>query len=106
MILTTTENVHGREVAENLGLVLGSTVRAKHLGRDILAGLKGLVGGEVEQYTQLLQDARRMAIERMTEQAESLEADAIVTVRFVTNTVSPNMSELLAYGTAVKLTKP
>ena len=103
MIVTNTETVPDREIAEILGLVRGNTVRAKHIGRDILAGLKGIVGGEIRQYTELLIDAREQALKRMIGEGQKLGADAIVNVRFVTSMVASTMSELLVYGTAVKL---
>ena len=108
MIVTNTETVPDREIAEILGIVRGNTVRAKHIrakhiGRDILAGLKGIVGGEIRQYTELLIDAREEALKRMIEEGQKLGADAIVNIRFVTSMVASTMSELLVYGTAVKL---
>ena len=103
MIVVTTETVPGREIGEVLGLVQGNTIRAKHLGRDIAAGFKNLVGGELRGYTELLTEARREAIERMLAQAQQLGADAIVNVRFTTSAVTSGAAELYAYGTAVKL---
>ena len=103
MIVTNTETVPGREVSEILGIVRGNSVRAKHIGRDIMAGLKGIVGGEIEGYTELLSDAREESHKRMITSAQSLGADAILNVRFVTSMVAQTMSEMLAYGTAVKL---
>jgi len=103
MIVTTTETVPSRQIVEILGVARGNTVRAKHVGKDILAGLKSIVGGEIRQYTDLLRDAREQAYARMVEDAEALNADAVVNVRFVTSMVSQMMSELLAYGTAVRL---
>jgi len=103
MILTNTEYVHGRELSESMGLVRGNTVRAKHIGKDIIASLRSIVGGEVSEYTELLTDARNEAMKRMIAEAEELGADAIVNVRFETSNVLQGMSELLAYGTAVKL---
>ena len=103
MIISTSENIPNKNVVEILGIVEGSTVRAKHIGKDILAGFKNLVGGEVKQYTELLNDAREEAMSRMKENAENLGADAIVYVRIVTSMVSQMASEILIYGTAVKL---
>jgi uncharacterized protein YbjQ (UPF0145 family) len=103
MITTNTETVPGREIAHVLGIVRGNTVRAKHIGRDIMAGLKGVLGGEISGYTELLTEARDQAFARMVEQAVHLGADAVVSVRFVTSMVAQTMSEMLAYGTAVKL---
>jgi uncharacterized protein YbjQ (UPF0145 family) len=90
-------------VAEILGVVRGNSVRAKHIGRDIMAGLKGIVGGEISGYTELLADSREEANKRMINEAEALGADAILNVRFVTSMIAQTMSEMLAYGTAVKL---
>lgn len=103
MIIVNTEYIPGREVQQVLGLVQGNTIRAKHLGRDIAAGFKNLVGGELKGYTELLTEARRQALERMMAQAEQLGADAIVNVRFTTSAVSQGAAELYAYGTAVRL---
>ena len=103
MIITNTETVPGREVSEILGMVRGNSVRAKHIGRDIMAGLKSIVGGEIKGYTELLADAREEASKRMIREAENLGADAVLNVRFVTSMVASTMSEMLAYGTAVKL---
>lgn len=103
MIITNTDSVPNREVTEILGVVRENSVRAKHIGRDLMAGLKGIVGGEISGYTELLADSREEAYKRMTEDAESLGADAILNVRFVTSMIAQTMSEMLAYGTAVKL---
>ncbi|WP_158057810.1 YbjQ family protein [Halorussus halophilus] len=103
MIVTNTETVTGREITENLGLVRGNTVRARNVGRDITQGLRNIAGGELKAYTTLLSDAREQAIGRMQAEAEELEADAIVNVRFVTAEVTNGGAELLAYGTAVRL---
>ena len=103
MIVVNTELVPGRPVTELLGLVQGNTIRAKHVGRDIAASFKNLVGGELKGYTELLTEARRQAIERMMAQAEQLGADAIVNVRFTTSAVASGAAELYAYGTAVRL---
>ena len=103
MILSTAEFVAGHDTVEVLGIVRGSTVRARHLGRDITAGLKNLVGGEVKSYTELMVDAREQAIERMIVDAEGLGADAVVCVRFTTSAVMSGASEILAFGTAVRL---
>lgn len=103
MIFVTTEGITGREVAEVLGTVRGSTVRARNIGRDVFAGLKNLVGGEISEYTKLLADAREQAISRMLADAQSLGADAVVNVRFNTSQVMQGAAEMLAYGTAVKL---
>ncbi|MGB0429111.1 MAG: YbjQ family protein [Bacteroidia bacterium] len=103
MIISNTETVAGKELTETLGLVRGSTVRARNIGRDIFAGLKNLVGGEISEYTRLLAEAREESLFRMKQDAEKLGADAIVNVRFTTSAVSQGMAEILAYGTAVKL---
>lgn len=103
MLITSTETIPGKEITELLGVVRGSTVRARNIGRDIIASLKNVVGGEVSEYTQLLADSREEAISRMLKDAENLKADAIVNVRFMTSTVMQGMAEILAYGTAVKL---
>jgi uncharacterized protein YbjQ (UPF0145 family) len=103
MIVVTTETIQNKQITESLGIARGSTVRARHLGRDIFAGLKNLVGGEISEYTKLLADAREEAIQRMILDAESLGADAIVNVRFTTSAVSQGAAEILAFGTAVKL---
>ena len=103
MIVSTTENVPGREVAEILGLVTGNIVQAKHIGRDIQAGLRSIVGGRVGGYTEMLSEARAEATALMVGEAQRLNADAVVNVRYTTSAISDGMSEILAYGTAVKL---
>ena len=105
MILSSRETLEGYEVLETLGLVRGNTVRVRHLGNDIMAGLKNLVGGEISAYTELFADAREQAIDRMIADAEELGADAILSIRFTTSLVMKGGSEILAYGTAVKLRK-
>ena len=101
MILVNTEMIPGYRVLETKGLVQGNTIRAKHLGRDIAAGLKNLVGGELKGYTELLTESRRQAIERMIGQAQQLGANAVVNVRFTTSAVTQGAAELYAYGTAM-----
>ena len=101
MIVVNTESVPGYRIVELKGLVQGNTIRAKHLGSDIGAGLKNLVGGEIRAYTELMSEARREATERMLEQARQLGADAVVNVRFTTSQVAGGAAELYAYGTAV-----
>ena len=101
MLLATTENIPGKRVTEVKGLVQGSTIRARHVGRDIMASLRTIVGGEVTEYTRLLAESRTVAIERMVGRAEALDANAIIGVRYVTSMVMSGASELLAYGTAV-----
>ncbi|MCK4908509.1 MAG: YbjQ family protein [Planctomycetes bacterium] len=103
MIVTNTETVPGHTIKEHLGLVQGSTVRAKHVGRDIMAGLKNIVGGELKGYTELLNEARQEALNRMLENAKKLKANAVVNVRFATSSVTQGASELFAYGTAVTI---
>lgn len=105
MILTTSDQIPGQQIKETLGLVKGSTIRAKHIGKDILAGLRSLVGGEIKEYVEALNDAREEAIKRMVKDAEEIGAEAIVAVRFTTSQVMAGAAELLVYGTAVKLVK-
>jgi uncharacterized protein YbjQ (UPF0145 family) len=103
MIVTTTPDFPGREVLEVIGIVRGNTIRARHVGKDITAFVKNLVGGEIQEYTKLLAESREQALDRMREEAEKLGADAVISMRFVTANVTQGASELLAYGTAVKL---
>ena len=103
MIIVNTETVPGYEIVELCGLVQGNTIRAKHVGRDIAASLKNIVGGELKGYTELLTEARREALERMMAQAQQLRADAVVNVRFSTSAITQGAAELYAYGTAVRL---
>jgi uncharacterized protein YbjQ (UPF0145 family) len=103
MLMTTTFDVPGREVSEVLGIVRGNTIRARHLGSDIGAGLKSLVGGEIKGYVKAMTAAREEAVERMVTEAESLGADAIVGVRLTGSQIMAGAAEILAYGTAVKL---
>ncbi len=105
MIITTSDNLPQHKIIEVIGIVEGSTVRAKHIGKDILAGFKNLIGGEVKQYTELLNDARKEAMSRMEKNAKLMDADAIINVRIVTSMVSQMASEILIYGTAVKIDK-
>ncbi len=101
--LSNTETIPGKQIVEFYGVVTGNTVRAKHIGKDILAGLKNIVGGELKAYTELLQDSRLEATERMVKQAESMGANAVVNVRFATSSIAQGASELFAYGTAVRV---
>lgn len=101
MILTTINTVPNKRIVEHYGLVQSSTVRAKHVGRDIMASLKNLFGGELRGYTELLQEARSEAIARLEEQAKELGANAVVNIRLATSTVTPGAAEILCYGTAV-----
>ena len=103
MLCSNTEEIPGQQIVEFYGVVTGSTVRSKHVGRDILAGFKNLVGGELKGYTELLQEARTEALDRMMEQAHSVGANAVVNVRFGTSSVAQGAAELFAYGTAVKV---
>ncbi len=103
MILSNLESIPYRTVSKQLGLVQGSTVRAKHVGKDILAGLKNVFGGELKAYTELLQEARKEAVERMVQEADAIGADAILNIRFSTSSVTQGAAELFAYGTAVVL---
>ena len=103
MILVTTDAVPGREVARVLGLVRGNTIRARHVGADIMAHLRNAAGGEVHEYTKMLAEAREQAIDRMLEEARALGADAVVAVRFSTSEVMKGAAEMMCYGTAVTL---
>lgn len=103
MIITNIEYIPNREIQEHFGVVSGSTVRAKHLGRDIMAGVKNVFGGELKGYTELLSESRDEALERMKEQAKSLGANAILNVRFSTSSVAEGAAELYVYGTAVRV---
>ncbi len=103
MIVTSTNYIANKKIIHQYGVVSGNTVRAKHLGRDIAAGLKTLVGGEIRGYTEMLADARKQAMYRMVQEAQNLNADAVINVRYATSMVAQGMSEILAYGTAVKI---
>ena len=103
MIVTTTQDIPGREITEILGLARGNSVRARHAGRDIMAGLRNIVGGEISEYAKLQAETREMATRRMIQFAESLGADAVVGIRYTTSMITSGASEILAYGTAVKL---
>ncbi len=103
MLISTTDFIPGKEIIEVLDIARGSTVRARNVGRDIFAGLKSLIGGEISEYTELMAAAREQSIDRMVADAESIGADAIINVRFTTAQVMQGASEILAYGTAVKL---
>jgi len=101
MIITTSGQVEGKAIVKTVGLVRGSTIRARHLGRDIMAGLRGMVGGEITEYTKMMAEAREEAIQRMVEDAEKKGANAVVSMRFATSMVMQNAAEVLAYGTGV-----
>jgi uncharacterized protein YbjQ (UPF0145 family) len=103
MLITTQDNFVDHEIVETLGIVRGNTIRARHVGRDILAGFRQLVGGEIREYTKMLAESREQSIDRMIAEAQSKGADGIVCLRFMTSAVMRNAAELLAYGTAVKL---
>jgi len=101
LIIVTSDRIEGKKTVKTLGMVKGSTIRARHVGRDIVAGLRSIVGGEIAEYTKLMAEAREQAIQRMVEQAEEMGANAILETRFVTSMVMSGASELLVYGTAV-----
>ncbi len=101
MLMSTTETIEGRRIIKHLGLVKGNTIRARHIGRDIMAGLRNMVGGEITDYTKMMAESREQALDRMTEDAQNLGANAIVGVKFATSMVMQSASEILAYGTAV-----
>ena len=103
IILTNIESVPGLTIVEHYGLVSGNTIRAKHVGRDIMAGLKNIVGGELKGYTELLTESRQEALERMVQQARSMGANAVINVRFATSAITQGAAELYVYGTAVKV---
>ena len=101
MIVATTDTIVGKKIGRTLGLVRGNTIRSRHLGRDILAGLRNIVGGEIHEYTKMLAETREQALDRMVEQAREIGADAVVGLRFATSEMMNGASELMAYGTAV-----
>jgi uncharacterized protein YbjQ (UPF0145 family) len=101
MIITTSEQIEGKTIVKTIGLVKGSTIRARHLGRDIMAGLRGVVGGEITEYTKMMAESREQALQRMEEKAEAAGANAVIALRFTTSMVMQNASEILAYGTGV-----
>ena len=103
MIYTTTPDVPGREIVEILGVITGNVVQSKHVGKDIGAALKTIVGGEIKSYTEMLTEARQTAINRLVQEAHRLNADAVVNLRFATSSIMSGSAEILAYGTAVKL---
>ncbi len=101
MIIITAERIEGKNITRTVGLVRGSTIRARHVGRDIMAGLRGVVGGEITDYTKMMAESREQALQRMVEDAEKQGANAIVGLRFTTSMIMQNASEILAYGTGV-----
>ena len=103
MIIANTDFIPGREVTQVLGLVRGNTVQAKHVGKDMVAGFRSFVGGEIKEYTNMLSEAREIALKRMEQKAEKLGADAVINVRYMTSSVMASAAEILCYGTAVKL---
>ncbi len=103
MLYVNTETIAGKMITESLGIARGSTVRSRNIGRDLFAGLKNIIGGEIEEYTKLQADAREQALSRMLDDARRLGADAVVAVRFTTSVVTQGASEILAFGTAVKI---
>ena len=103
MIITTSAQIEGKAITRTIGLVKGSTIRARHVGRDIMAGLRGMVGGEISEYTKMMAEAREEAIQRMVEDAEKQGANAVVSMRFATSMIMQNAAEVLAYGTGVVL---
>lgn len=103
MILVNTDSITGKEIIETIGLVKGSTIRAKHVGKDIIAGLRQIVGGELKEYTEMIDEARKIAMDRMVKEAESLGADAIINIRYSTTAVMQGAAEIMVYGTAVKI---
>jgi uncharacterized protein YbjQ (UPF0145 family) len=105
VILTTLETIPGVTITQHLGIVSGSTVRSKHFGRDFMAGIKNLVGGELKGYTELLNESRQEAVSRLKLQAEALNADAILNIRFGTSSIAQGAAEVFAYGTAVKVSR-
>jgi uncharacterized protein YbjQ (UPF0145 family) len=105
MIITTTEQIEGQKITKTVGLVRGSTIRARHLGKDIMAGFRGMVGGEITEYTKMMAEAREEALKRMVEDAEWQGANAVVCVRFSTSMIMQNAAEVLAYGTGVVLSE-
>ena len=103
MLVVPSSQIASREIIQHLGLVRGNTIRARHIGKDILASLRNLVGGEIHEYTKLMAESREQAIDRMIDEAKSLGADAIIDVRFTTSMVAQSAAEILVFGTAVKL---
>ena len=103
MIVVNTETIPGKKIVEVLGIVKGNTIRARHVGKDILAAFKNMIGGEIEEYTKMVAESREQSLDRMVEDARKLGADAVVNVRFMTASMMQGAAELLAYGTAVKL---
>jgi uncharacterized protein YbjQ (UPF0145 family) len=103
MIISNTDFIPGREIVDILGMVRGNTIQAKHIGKDVVAGFRNFVGGEIKEYTQMLSEARELALKRMEDKAQSMGADAVINIRFTTSAVMASAAEILCYGTAVKL---
>jgi uncharacterized protein YbjQ (UPF0145 family) len=103
MIIVSSDQVPGKEIVRTMGLVKGNTIRARHIGKDIMAGLRNIAGGEIQEYTKMMAESREQALDRMTEEAEKLGANAIVSVRFTTTSMMQGAAELLVYGTAVRV---
>ena len=103
MIVATTDSIPGKKVVEVLGVVRGNTIRARHIGKDIMACLRNMVGGEIQEYTKMMAESREQSFDRMVEQAAAMNADAILGLRFTTSSMMQGAAELLAYGTAVRL---
>ncbi len=103
MIITTVHKIQGKKIVKTIGMVRGNTIRVRHIGKDIMAGLRNLVGGEVREYTKLMAESREQAIDRMVAEAERIGGNAIIGVRFTTSMLMGGAAELLAYGTAVKI---
>ena len=103
MILVTTETIPGKKISKVLGLVRGNTIRARHMGKDIMAGFKNMVGGEIADYTKMMAESREQALDRLIEDAESVGANGVITIRFATTSMMQGAAEFLAYGTAVLL---
>lgn len=103
MIIATTDTIAGKEIVQTMGMARGSTIQSKHIGKDIMSGLRTVVGGELTEYSQMLEEAREKAINRMVEDAEKMGANAVINVRFMTSGVMAGAAEMLAYGTAVKI---
>ncbi len=105
MLITTQDKFEDYQITETLGMVRGNTIRARHVGKDIMAGLRGIVGGEITEYTKMIAESREQSLDRMIAQAEDMGADGVVCVRFTTSAIMQGSAELLAYGTAVRLQK-
>lgn len=103
MLLVTTETIEGKEIKETIGIVRGEIVQSKHLGKDFMAGMKTIVGGEIKGYTEMISEARQVATERMINEAKSIGADAVVGVRYGSSAIMQGAAEMIVYGTAVKL---